>query len=109
MPIKRTAGKEKEESVDLTLRAVREMMRMFRAERYIYLGSAAAAVALLVYATIRVIQSPAFSLEQVGLLLGSGGLFAVSGARIIFLLNRTYDLTEDLLRHVIGLGPRRAP
>jgi hypothetical protein len=100
-------GREGEDkSVDLALGAVRELMNMFRAERYIYLGAAGIGMALLAYAAFLMIYEGTFDLGKAGLLFGSSGLFAVSGARILFLLNRTYNLTEDLLRHRFGLDPR---
>src|SRR5688500_8374946 len=95
-----------ERVVKLALDAVERMIRMFQGERVIYLGSATAAVGLLVYAAFKIISAPEFQLESAGLMFGAGGLFAVSGARVIFLLNRTYDLTEDLIRKLGGLDPR---
>ena len=93
-----------ENLVRVTLDAVERMNKMFRAERFIYLGSATAAIFLLGYAAFLMIRSGNFTLEQGGLLFGSGGLFAVSGARLLFLLNRTYDLIDALIRKIGGLS-----
>lgn len=95
-----------EKTVQLTLDAVERMMRLFHTERIIYLAGAIGALALLGYAAFLMIRSGSFSVEQAGLLFGAGGLFTVSGARVVFFLNRTYDLIEDIVRKLTGLDPR---
>lgn len=96
-----------DKAIKLTLDAVERLNKMFFAERVVYLGGSIAALCLLVYAAVRVISSEGFGLESAGLMFGSGGLFAVTGARAIYLLTRTYNLVEDLMRHLSGLQPRR--
>lgn len=95
-----------ERTVQLTLDAVERMMRLFQTERIIYLAGALGALALLGYAAVDMINEGA-SPTQLGLLFGGAGLFTVSGARVVYFLNRTYNLVEDILRKLSGLDPRR--
>jgi len=91
------------DEVRAALDAIERMNKMFVVERFIYLGGAAAALALLVYAGVLLIRADTFNLEQAGLLFGSGGLFAASGARAIYFLDRTYKLIEAIIRRLAGL------
>jgi len=96
-----------EDSIRITLDAIERMMRVFNTERIIYLCGALASLVLLGYAAFLMIRTGSFNLEQAGLLFGSGGLFTVTGARVVFFLNRTFNLIEDMVRKLAGLEPRR--
>ena len=95
----------KSSDVTKALEAVQQLNRMFAIERFIYLGGAAAALVLLTYAAVLLLnQDGPPDASALGLLFGSGGLFALSGWRAIYFLRRTYGLIEDIIRHTIKLG-----
>jgi hypothetical protein len=77
--------------------AIREIMDIFRVERYVYLGGAGAAMILLFYAAVLLIEGDGFNLENGALIFGSGGLFAVTGARTIILLQQSFALIRAIL------------
>jgi hypothetical protein len=91
-----------------TLDALERLMRMFQAERIIYLLGAAASFALLMYAAFLMIHSGKIDAAQIGLIFGATGLSAVSGARIAYFLNKSFNLIEDVVRKLAGVGPRDA-
>jgi hypothetical protein len=95
-----------QDSVKAALDAIERMNRMFAVERFIYLGGAAAALVLLIYAGVLLVRADSFNFEQAGLLFGSGGLFAASGARAIYFLDRTYKLIEEIIRRLAGLDSK---
>jgi hypothetical protein len=45
--------------------------------------------------------------SQIGLIFGATGIAAVTGARIAYFLNKSFNLVEDVLRSIGGVGPRR--
>ena len=100
-------GPGDKESVTQTLDALERLMRMFQAERMIYLLSAAASFALLIYAAYLMFSSGKVSAEQIGLIFGATGVSAVSGGRIAYFLNKSFNLIEDIVRSLTGIGPRR--
>ena len=90
-------GPRAEASVSTALHAVRELMGIFRFERIVYLIGAGAGIALLLYAAWRTINSPELDPKSIGYLFGSGGLFAITGARVLYLLNRSFSLIERVV------------
>ena len=96
-----------ERIVNLTLKTVESLMRVFRTERIVYLTTAAGAWLLLAYAAFLMIQEHVFDVTKAGLLFGAGGLFTISSVRAVRYLDRSYNLVEDVLRRETGQEPRR--
>jgi hypothetical protein len=98
------------ESITQTLDALERLMRMFQAERLLYLLSAATSFALLLYAAYLMFSSSErVTPTQVGLIFGATGVSAISGSRIAIFLNKSFNLIEDIIRKLTGVGPRRDP
>jgi hypothetical protein len=91
-----------------TLDALERLMRMFQAERLLYLIGAVASMGLLLLAAYLMISAKgAIDFGQLGLIFGATGIAAATGARIAYFLNKSFNLVEDVLRTIGGLGPRR--
>lgn len=84
-------------------------MRMFQLERVIYLFSAVASFALLLYAAFLMFTSGEVTAAEIGLIFGATGVSAVSGGRIAFFLNKSFNLIEDIVRKLTGLDSPRGP
>ena len=97
------------ESITQTLDALERLMRMFQAERIIYLMSAAASFVLLIYSAYLMFSSGAVTAAEMGLIFGATGVSAISGSRIAYFLNKSFNLIEDIVRNLTGVGPRREP
>lgn len=97
------------ESITHTLDALERLMRMFQAERIIYLMSAAASFVLLLYAAYLMFSSGSVTAGEIGLIFGATGVSAISGSRIAYFLNKSFNLIEDIVRNLTGVGPRREP
>jgi len=101
------ASTPEERAVELTLRTVDSLMKMFRTERVIYLTTAAGAWLLLGYAAFLMINENVFDMTKAALLFGAGGLFTISSVRAVRYLDRSYNLVEDVLRRSTGTEPYR--
>ena len=97
------------QSITQTLDALERLMRMFQAERMIYLLSAAASFGLLLYAAFLMFTSGEVTAAEIGLIFGATGVTAVSGGRIAYFLNKSFNLVEDIVRKLTGLESRRGP
>lgn len=100
------AASEFDEVLERALDAVERLMRMFRAERIVYLVAAAASFGLLFYAAFLMFAEEGVDAASLGLIFGATGLSAVSAGRIAFFLNRAFKLIEDVVRERIGMGGR---
>jgi len=96
------------DAVERALNSVERLMRMFMVERAIYLLGATASLALLAYATFLLVSSGDATREQLALLFGSGGLFAVSGVQVTFFLNRAFKILEQV-QGIAAPGPGAGP
>jgi hypothetical protein len=94
------------EMVAQTLDALERLMRMFQAERIVYLVSALASFVLLLYAAFLMFNSGGVSAAEIGLIFGATGVSAISGSRIAYFLNKAFNLIEDILRKLSGVAPR---
>jgi hypothetical protein len=96
------------ESINQTLDALERLMRMFQAERIIYLLSAAASFALLMFVAYLMFTSPErINGGQVGAIFGASGVSAYSSAKIARFLNKSFNLIEDIIRKLTGVGQRQ--
>lgn len=91
-----------------TLDSLERLMRMFQAERVLYLCCAFAGFGLLVYAGVLMFKSGKVDFTQFGLIFGSTGFLSVASGRVVFFLNRSFNLIEDIVRKLAGLPGRAA-
>lgn len=101
---------DERQTLNQTLDALERLMRMFQAERLIYLACALVSFGLLIYAGVLFFGANGgngIKAEQLGLFFGAGGLITVAGGRVVLFLNRAFNLVEDIIRGLAGL-PNRA-
>jgi hypothetical protein len=94
------------EMLKQTLDALERLMRMFQAERILYLCCVVAAFALLIYAGWLMFSVGGVTPAEIGLMFGATGVTAVSSGRVAFFLNKAFNLIEDIVRKLSGLEPR---
>jgi predicted Na+-dependent transporter len=92
-----------------TLDALERLMRMFSAERMLYLLGAVGSMALLLVAAYLMITAREVNYTQIGLIFGATGVAAATGARIAYFLNKSFNLVEDVVRTITGVGRRNGP
>lgn len=97
------------ESITQTLDALERLMRMFQAERIIYLLSATASFGLLIFAAFLMFREGGVSAAEIGLIFGATGVSAYSGGRIAYFLNKSFNLIEDIVRKLAGVEKRVDP
>ena len=96
-----------EQIIERTLDALERLTRMFQAERLVYLAATTAAFGLLIYAAVLMFTKQGVDAAQLGLIFGASGITGFSSARIAFFLNKAFNLIEDLIRKLAGMGPPR--
>ena len=99
---------DERQTLTQTLDALDRLMRMFQAERMVYLACAFASFALLIYAAVLMFTTQKIDPTQLGLIFGASGLTAVAGGRVVLFLNRAFNLVEDIVRRLAGLPNRAA-
>ena len=96
-------NKDDERAVTITLDALNSLMNLFRAERWIYLLGAAAGLGLFLWACFLSISSRTLDTTQLGLMFGSSGILAATGARVAYFLNRSFSLIEVVIMKLAGV------
>lgn len=89
--------------IERTLDALERLMRMFQAERIVYLIAVAASFGLLLYAGFLMFAKQGVDAASLGLIFGATGLTGFSAARIVFFLNKSFNLIEAIVRRLSGL------
>jgi hypothetical protein len=84
-------------SIQAKLGAVRELLRLFRAERIAYLMVAVASVLMMLYCAFQVLQKDSADPSALVGLFGSGGLISLGMARML-------TMWTQALRLVAGEG-----
>lgn len=95
---------EEERAVHVTLDTLKELMGLYRAERWIYLLGAIAGLGLGLWATAQVVSKGDLDPTQLGLLFGSSGVLALTGARVAYFLNRSFNLVELVIKKLMGIS-----
>ena len=95
--------------IDKTLDALERLMRMFAAERILYLVCSVVAFALLIVASVVLIRAGKLDWTAASMLFGSTGLITLSAFRVSFFLNRAFDLITTIITSLAGVKPPEAP
>lgn len=103
-PDPRPVAEAQRDPVDVALGALASLLRMYRAERYIYLAGAAGGMALLLYAAYLTIKGGGYDQEALGFYFGAGGAFGISGGLTLRLLNKSFALVREVLLARTGGG-----
>jgi len=89
-------GIDPNDRFDAVLEAIQRIVAIFWPERLIYLVGATAGMGLLLYAVVRLLTGEQQDWSALGLVLGSGGLFASAGGAVLILLNRSFALIREI-------------
>lgn len=88
--------------LDDALNAMNSLLRTFGVERYVHLATAAAASALLFYATYKMITTQQIG-GDLGLIFGASGLATVATTRSAYFFRRAFDLIEKIVSKLAGV------
>ena len=89
---------DKKQILTVALDALERLLKMFRAERYVYLALTGVSFVLLLYAGYLLISRQSADTATLVAIFGSSGLVAASSARISLFFNKAFKLVEDLVR-----------
>lgn len=92
-----------ERAVKMTLDALARLTDLYRAERWIYLLGAIAGLGLALWSSVIFILNHDLDGTQMGLLFGSSGILAITGARVAYFLNRSFSLVEVVIKKLTGV------
>ena len=89
---------DKKEILDAALKALRELLHIFRVERYVYLALTGLAFLLLLYVGMLMFTTKEVDRTTLVAVFGSSGLVAASSARVSLFFNKAFTLIEELIR-----------
>ena len=89
---------KKEEILTVALNALRELLHIFRVERYVYLALTGLSFILLLYVGMLMFTTKEIDKTTLVAVFGSSGLVAASSARVSLFFNKAFTLIEDLVR-----------
>jgi hypothetical protein len=92
---------DQERLLRAALGAIRELMRTFQAERYVYLGLCVLSFALLFYALALVMTGATYSETFLISMFGSSGLVAAASFRVTMFLNKSFSLIEKVIGRML--------
>jgi hypothetical protein len=98
---KDVGGEQREnvkELLDVALRALKDLLEVFRVERFVYLGVALVSFGLLVYSFIALVSEERGSPTTMTMVLGGSGLATAAALRVSYFMNRGFALIENILR-----------
>lgn len=98
---KQVVGDEREdvkELLDVALRALKDLLEVFRVERFVYLGVAVVSFGLLVYSFVGLVSEGRGTPATMTMVLGGSGLATVAALRVSYFMNRGFALIENILR-----------
>lgn len=101
------SAKKTQELMQVALGALKELLAMFRVERFVYLVVAALAFVLFVYSAFKLISDDNTTRPVVVSFLGGSGLATLSAARVSYFLNRGFSLIEGVLGSNAAKPPSR--
>lgn len=86
------------ELLDVALRALKDLLEIFRVERFVYLGVAIVSFGLLVYSFVGLVSEGRGTPTTMTMMLGGSGLATVAALRVSYFMNRGFALIESILR-----------
>jgi hypothetical protein len=92
--------------VDRTLDALERLIRIFRLERVLFLASSIVSFALIIFVAYKMFDAPGGAIQhwQVAVMLGSSGVLAGTSMRVVYFLNKAFNLIEYLVRRRSDAG-----
>lgn len=95
-------GREQRDNVkellDVALGALKDLLEVFRVERFVYLGVAVISFGLLVYSFVGLVSEGRGTPTTMTMVLGGSGLATVAALRVSYFMNRGFALIESILR-----------
>jgi hypothetical protein len=94
------------ELIDRTMDALERLMRMFAAERILYLICTTLSFVLLAVCIVSLISTRQLNTLQLTGLFSATGIIAASAGRVSFFLNKAFNLISSLVEHLAGMKDR---
>jgi hypothetical protein len=98
---KQVVGEQREnvkELLDVALAALKDLLEVFRVERFVYLGVAVISFGLLIYSFVVLVSGGRGTPATMTMVLGGSGLATVAALRVSYFMNRGFALIESILR-----------
>jgi hypothetical protein len=87
--------------INKTLDALERLMRMFAAERILYLLCSVVGFVLLIVVLALLIMNKALGVPELAMVFGASGLIGVSAVRVSFFLNKSFDLISAIVKSLM--------
>jgi hypothetical protein len=87
----------KKEALAVALDALERLLKMFRAERYVYLVLTAISFVLMIYVAYLLATTGSANTATLVAIFGSSGLIAASSVRVSWFFNKAFTLVEKLI------------
>jgi hypothetical protein len=91
---------DNKELVKTALDALERLLRMFTAERYIYLGLAVFSFLLLMFGIVKILTEETVTTAVLVSIFGGSGLVGISSMRVVLFFNKSFKLIEELIRRI---------
>ena len=88
------------ELLKITLDALERLLKMFMAERYLYLILTVFSFILLIYGLFHVFSENKVTTTDLVSIFGGSGLIAVTSFRVVWFFNRSFSLVEGLINRI---------
>lgn len=85
------------------LDALARLMKIFQAERILYLIVSFVSFLILLFATIKLFTEHDVSEGTMTAVLGGSGLATIASSRVSYFLNKSFRIIEDIIRKVDDL------
>jgi hypothetical protein len=87
----------KKEALGVALDALERLLKMFRAERYVYLVLTGVSFILMIYVAYLLATTKTADTATLVAIFGSSGLIAASSVRVSWFFNKAFTLVEKLI------------
>ena len=101
---RRASIDERARLLQMTLDTLKELLHLFRYERFAHLLCGIVAFLLLIYSIAMLFAQNKLQVQEYFALFTSTGLLTASVARITFFFNRAFDLVERIIDGLSGRG-----
>ena len=91
---------DNEQLLKNALDALERLLRMFTAERYIYLALTVLSFFLLIFGVIKILTEEAVTTAILVSIFGGSGLVGIASMRVVWFFNKSFTLIEDLIRRI---------
>lgn len=91
---------DNEQVLKNALDALERLLKMFTAERYIYLALTVFSFFLLLFGVTRILTEDTVTTEVLVSIFGGSGMVGIASLRVVWFFNKSFSLIEDLIRRL---------